>query len=83
MGLNYPKYHQISYDAPRICNVTSEDFSFAAFVDRNFSHPGRATYGILQVIPFVMLFLLNTYSSHMLTYLLLSYFMYPTNFVLI
>ena len=62
MGLNYPKYHQISYDVPRICNVTSEDFSFVAFVDRNFSHPGRATYGILQVIPFVMLFLLNTYS---------------------
>ena len=83
MGLNYPKYHQISYDVPRICNVTSEDFSFAAFVDRNFSHPGCATYGILQVIPFVMLFLLNTYSSHMLTYLLLSYFMYPTNFFLI
>jgi len=52
MGLNYPKYHQISYDVPRICNVTSEDFSFATFVDRNFSHPGRATYGILQVIPF-------------------------------
>jgi len=68
MGLNYPKYHQISYDVPKICNVTSEDFSFAAFVDRNFSHRGRATYGILQVIPFVMLFLLNTYSSHMLTY---------------
>ena len=83
MGLNYPKYHQISYDVPRICNVTSKDFYFAAFVDRNFSHPGCATYGILQVIPFVMLFLLNTYSSHMLTYLLLSYFMYPTNFVLI
>ena len=83
MDLNYPKYHQNSYDVPKICNVTSEDFSFAAFVDRNFSHPGRATYGILQVIPFVMLFLLNTYSSHMLTYLLLSYFMYPTNFVLI
>jgi len=83
MGLNYPKYHQISYDVPRICNVTSEDFSFAAFVDRNFSHPGCATYGILQVIPFVMLFLLNTYSPHMLTYLLLSYFMYPTNFVII
>jgi len=83
MGLNYPKYHQISYDVPRICNVTSEDFSFAAFVDRNFSHPGCATYGILQVIPFVMLFLLNAYSSHMLTNFLLSYFMYPTNFVLI
>ncbi|KAG2564759.1 hypothetical protein PVAP13_7NG002289 [Panicum virgatum] len=48
MGLNYPKYHQISYDVPRICSVTSEDFSFAAFVDRNFSHPGCATYGILQ-----------------------------------
>jgi hypothetical protein len=47
---DYANHHKISYDIPRICNVTSDDFSFVANVDRNVSNPARSSYGIVEVI---------------------------------
>ncbi|KAG2589698.1 hypothetical protein PVAP13_5NG373781, partial [Panicum virgatum] len=44
----YANHHNFCYDVPRICNVRSEDFLFAANVDRNLSNPGRPSYGILE-----------------------------------
>lgn len=43
----YANHHKISYDLPRIRNVSSDDFNFVAFVDRNLKHPGRHSYGML------------------------------------
>jgi len=48
LSSNYANHHKISYELPRICNVSSEDFCFVANVDRNLSNPGRPSFGILE-----------------------------------
>ncbi|PUZ39961.1 hypothetical protein GQ55_9G385800 [Panicum hallii var. hallii] len=50
---DYANHHKISYDIPRICNVTSDDFSFVANVDRNVSNPARSSYGIVEEAGFI------------------------------